>query len=257
MTKFNPLLAIPSPRNIPKTTQAYHSLDVDKLWVKYYPENIAYAHIQRFFLEHREYTHLVISADDLLVQPEQFEALKSSVRANQEEYPVFSGVCNNDMVGGCEFVMAVSLKFPPCNPRRHTYGYGYAFVDARGHNMDRRNPDKRGPAPTGIHHVSFAGFPCMFIRRDILQRLTLRTDYEYNLQYRMPGSSVDTVFCWDCYHAKPQIPIHADFDVKMLHLRGWQDPCMQLLVNVEGVTPYVALTKANEVKPIIVPMPKT
>jgi hypothetical protein len=81
----------------------------------------------------------------------------------------------------------------------------------------------------------------MFIARPILERLKLRTDYEFNLQYRLPGSSVDTVFCWECYQNK--IDIYADFDVKMLHLRGWDDPCMKLLVGIEP--PHAWLQRAD------------
>jgi hypothetical protein len=246
---------VPSPRNIPKTKAALDPIAVDKLWVKYYTEDKAYALIQDFFMKHVEYTHLVLCADDLVVNKEHFDALAHTLRSDPDKYQVLSGVCNTDMTGGNEYTLAVSKRFPPCNPRRHTGSYGYGFIDMRGHNMQRKDPSCREPPPTGVQQVSFSGFPCMFIARPILERLTLRTDYEFNLQYRLPGSSVDTVFCWEAWQNK--IDIYADFDVKMLHLRGWDDPCMKLLVGIEN--PHTWLQKADgytkeiQTEPLIVP----
>jgi hypothetical protein len=239
---FNPLAAVPSPRNVQKTKDALDKIKVDKLWVKYYSEGKAYSIMQNYFLEHEQYTHLVLCADDLIIQPEHFWALAKSVQSDPDKYQVFSGVCNLDIQNENAYQLAVCTKFPPCNPRRHSMGYGYAWIDVRGHNLGRKNVAQRQPCPVGINLVAFSGFPCMFIARPILERITLRTDYEYNLQYRLPGSSVDTVFCWDCYLNK--IPIYADFDVCMLHLRGWADPSMTMLVGKQNPTVY--LHNAND-----------
>jgi hypothetical protein len=248
---FNPLLASPSPRDVPRTKEALQQIPYDKLWVKYYPENEAYPRIQDYFLRHKEYSHLVLCADDLLVEKQHFDALAKSVKADPQKYQVLSGVCNLDMVPGNEYILAVTTLFPPPNPRRHTSGFRYGFMDLRGRNYGRKSAkeEDKVPCPTGIEKVAFSGFPCMFISRSILERLTLRTDYEYNLQYKLPGSSVDTVFCWDCFNNG--IDIYADFSVRMLHLRGWEDPSMELLVGKKEPTMMTFLTNKEKERQIV------
>lgn len=228
--KFNPLIAIPSPRNIPKAKAALDTIDenVDRLWVKFYKEDKAYAIMQSYFAMHQEYTHLVLCPDDLMVYTQHFEALADTVRSDPDLYQVLGGICNFDIVSGNEYRMCVTITFPPCNPRRHLTGHGYTFMNLN---------DRHKPTPKGVQRVSFNGFPCMFIARSVLERLTLRTDWEFNLQFRLPGSSVDTVFCWEAYQNK--IDLYADFDVRMLHLRGWEDPCMKVLTGIEEPRLYL------------------
>lgn len=88
------LIGIPSPRDIPEFIEATVKIDDDKLWVKYYDEYTAYKYIRQFFLKHKEYTHLCLLPDDLIVRVEQYEKLKEQVHLCS--YPVFSGVFNSD-----------------------------------------------------------------------------------------------------------------------------------------------------------------
>ena len=184
---FNPLIVIPSPRNVPKTKRALDTIDenIDRLWVKYFKESSAYNIMQTYFLSHKEYTHMVICPDDLMVFDYHFNALADTVRssaADYDRYPVHGGICNFDM--NDPYMMCVTTEFPPCNPRRHMPGFRFSFMNIN---------DKRKPAPHGVTQVSFNGFPCMFIARSVLEVLRMRTDWEFNLQFRLPGSSVDTV----------------------------------------------------------------
>ena len=52
MKSINPLIAIPSPRDIPEFIKAMDSItDIDKLWIKYSPSYITYPLIRKEFLE--------------------------------------------------------------------------------------------------------------------------------------------------------------------------------------------------------------
>lgn len=88
------LIGIPSPRDIPEFIEATVKIDDDKLWVKYYDEYTAYRYIRQFFLKHKEYTHLCLLPDDLIVKVEQYEKL----RDNAEGFHVLSGVFNSDFL---------------------------------------------------------------------------------------------------------------------------------------------------------------
>src|SRR6476619_4030303 len=72
---MNPLLFIPSPRDIPEVKESVDKLKIDKIWIKYYGQEEAYKTARQYFLEHKEYTHLVIHPDDLLVTPLNLEYL--------------------------------------------------------------------------------------------------------------------------------------------------------------------------------------
>src|SRR6266540_3850211 len=88
---MNPLLVIFQPREIPEFLEATNKLKIDKLWMKYFPQEEAYVTARFWFLEHKEYTHFVILPDDLIVKQEHLDMLSNSF----EQYKIKSGWCNN------------------------------------------------------------------------------------------------------------------------------------------------------------------
>ena len=75
MTKINPLLCCPSPRDIREVYEALRETGYDRLYAKYYPEKTAYNLLRDYFLDHTEYTHLVICPDDLIIKKEHIDSL--------------------------------------------------------------------------------------------------------------------------------------------------------------------------------------
>lgn len=91
---FNPLFFMPSPRNIPEVLESWKNIHHDKFIVKHKPQKEAYAEAKEVFLEHKEYTHLVICPDDLVLTEEEVESLLDD--ALIEEFRVVDGICNLD-----------------------------------------------------------------------------------------------------------------------------------------------------------------
>lgn len=195
------LIGIPSPRDIPEFLEATSKLACDKFWAKYYTEYPAFQHIRNFFLEHKEYTHLAILCDDLVLSNTHMEAL---IHHAEEGYAAIGGVCNvgrEEVWKDCYNVSLTHLT-DPHRPSRH-----YEFITI---------PEARTLAEkTPIVETRFQGFPFTIIRRDIIERFDFSTDGKYN---NKPGRGccTDTVFCWELAHAG--IPMHADLNVVMHHI---------------------------------------
>ena len=193
---------MPSPRDIPEVIETRKTLPVDQLWAKYYPEPEAYERAQHEFLNNpllKNYTHFTIAPDDLVIEPRHYEKLVGDLL--KYDYPVLCGVCN-----------------PYMSPEYRNYVAVCEFNIPRPRWMDGRrldwatvwNPEKEKE----IRKVLFAGFPFMFIRRDIMERVKFRPDYSFNDGVKA-GASMDITFCWDCF--QNDIPIYADFGCHMLH----------------------------------------
>lgn len=161
-----------------------------------------------YFDRHKEYTHIAIAPDDLLVKREHYEALVKTLE--KEDYPVLGGVCNVDMIH--EDHMALTIKSKPHvirGIRREGGINGYTWV------LSREIEDKE------IIEVNFAGMPFLFIRRDIVEQIPLTGDTPYDpnpLERAKIPRSFDCAFCWNC--REKGIPIRVDCRVKMVHLNG-------------------------------------
>ena len=209
-SQLTTLVGVPSPRNITPVLECHDLLrkahpEVPFLYVKYYPELYAYAIIRDYFLNRSKAEYLVLAPDDLTFRVQDFETLLKSV--DEQRFPVFSAVCNLTMVAEQAELLNICIKDPVVIDRK-TRKYNWPSV---------RDPK----LPKGIIKVMFAGFPLMFIRRDIVQDIGFQGDLDDNAlvrkKYRIP-SSFDTVFCWRCY--EHQIPIYVNIDVRLLHLKG-------------------------------------
>jgi hypothetical protein len=206
---INILLGIPSPRDIPQVLEQQDKLPIDKLIIKYYHEWTAYQHMRTQFLRLKEYTHLVIASDDLIVKPEN--VLKLINELEKKDYPVFGGVCsiNGDDLNTINIIRVENM--PTLNERH------YEFIKRK--------------TMSGINQVGYAGFPLMAIRRDLIER------FDFDSQSKLEGGdpdytgNLDLIFCLRC--KENNIPIFVDTDNYMVHLRGhgqikWHDSYVEL-----------------------------
>jgi len=206
---INILLGIPSPRDNDAVISQWPLLPCDKLIIKYYHEWTAYQHMRTWFLSHKEYTHLVIASDDLIVKPENIEKLIEELK--KKDYSVFCGVCSingNDL----NVINIIRTENMPTLNERH-----YDFIKRKD--------------VSGIIEVGFAGFPLMAIRRDMIER------FDFDSQSKLEGGdpdytgNLDLIFCIRC--KENNIPIYVDTDNYMIHLRGhgqikWHDSYVEL-----------------------------
>jgi hypothetical protein len=196
---INPLLFIPSPRDIPRFAEATAKLEIDKLWVKYHPPISSWSTASRLFTEDdrfKEYTHLVILPDDLIITNEHLEMLINDIV--KKDYPVLSGTCNVDISKQNKGKYAVCLELPPIADIRADY-YKWMIEEDRQKLLQHNS----------IHKVKHAGFPLMFIRRDIAEKIPLHLSHL--------KCCADLQFCWDCHDNN--VPIYADLTVVGDHLK--------------------------------------
>lgn len=192
MVQTNPLIISGSPRDIPEVRDITLQIQYDKLLAKYYSEADAYRLLQNFFLEHKEYTHAVICPDDLVVDPTYFNVLKWDVE--QLNPPYLAGIC-------------------PLQWGSHQYACGMTPAHEVGpyHYMEDRDIEyERARQKSPILRVMWEGFACAWIRRDVLEKISLRA---------VSGSmGFDVAFSYDCINHG--IPQYVDSAVKLVHLKN-------------------------------------
>jgi GT2 family glycosyltransferase len=91
---FDPLLAIMHPRDIPDAVAAFRALDVRRAWLQGYTE-WQLAEVVRSLVDDPDipFTHLVMVADDVVVQQPALDAVLALAR---EGRPVVTGWCRLD-----------------------------------------------------------------------------------------------------------------------------------------------------------------
>ena len=207
MQKINPLLCCPSPRDIREVYEALRDTGYDRLYAKYYPEKTAYELMRRYFVDHEEYTHLVICPDDLVIKKEHMDALVEDLQ--KDDYACLSGVCNVDQ-GSNKNYLNITYNLPhPVRmvPEKKQVGWRhYHWVH------------KDEPFNVNIQPFLFSGFACMFIRRDVMEKIKFTDDAAQNGTPSMITGAIDVMFSNVCAILK--IPQMVDTTVRMEHLKG-------------------------------------
>lgn len=204
---INLLLCCPSPRDIPEVQEAWAKLPYDRIEAKYYVERIAYQLLRKFFLEHKEYTHLAICPDDLVIKPEHVQKLLQELE--KHDYPTIAGVCNVNLDDKIEYC-AITHNLPhPTRPDPEKKRIGWRWY--QWYKFDE--------LPDHVFAVPFSGFACQIIRRDMVERYNFLDDakpngYDPKNQFT---SSVDVM--WANTAATENIPLMVDPSVRMRHLK--------------------------------------
>ena len=201
--RVNLLLARCSPRSdIVEVEQENAKLPCDKLIPRYYFEYEAYRTVRNFFLKQKDYTHLVLATDDIVVKPEHIIQLQKDLE--EKDYPVLCGLMNVDqdeyMKDNGNLNISLELALKDRKLRHYTW-------------IKRKDLPK-----DDIFLVKFNGFALMAIRRDIVEKTPFATDGIFRLKGAECGASVDFVFCWFCHDNN--IPVYVDRRIDMQHLRA-------------------------------------
>jgi len=207
MHTVKPLLCSPSPRDISEVYTALKQTRFPRLYAKYFPERIAYNRMRQWFLDHEEYTHMVICPDDLIVEKKHL--LKLIKTLEKKDYPLLSGVCNVDNVDNKNYLnITENLPHPQrMVPKRNQIGWRwYAWI----HKDTKFRPT--------IQSFPFSGFAAMFIRRDVVKRYRFIDDSKFNGTPGLITGAIDVMFANTC--AVEKIPQMVDTSVRMDHLKG-------------------------------------
>jgi hypothetical protein len=193
-----PLLLIPSPRSIETFYDAVDKLkNIDKLWMKYFPQNEAYDLGRNWFLNHPEYESLIILPDDLLVTQKSIDQLIE----DSEFYNIISGYCNNTAGDTTNVDSDIAIGTlppdPPLRGRYHEFRWNTLIT------LDHIS--KVGPEIIPVLHQ---GFALTLIKREIVQRIPFRTS---------AGCCVDSCLSLDL--DRHNIPQFVDLRVKSEHIK--------------------------------------
>lgn len=248
--EINPILIIWTPRgNIPEANEAFDKIDyIDKLWLKYFDKPSVLRETNKFFMEHKEYTHMIIAIDDEVSPPDYVKKLLATLY--EYNLPVLCGCFNycNTGLDGVYYCTWCRPKDPIMWEDKHRIGYSKKSTWEERHkllnvtfepldcdeamnnwkiNRDKESADAiidafhfvteewRLQNIPIIKQIWFQGFPLTVIRRDIYEKIGFRYD-----------GSTDIPWARDC--AAANIPQFCDFSLKLKHLAGPEGRILQV-----------------------------
>lgn len=200
LTYIKVLHAYLQPKDIPEVTDHLDEIPCDKLLIQYYPYPHPHRILREFMIEHKEYTHLAIHTNDLVVTISDYDKMMMNL-FNHPFLEVIAGVCNVDQEGEKD-VWNVCFNLPTLDIKTRVYHW----VKKGGFN--------------GIQRVRFAGFPYMWVKREILENIdsnSQRPIFDGTDLFGKDGYSADLWFSHGLYHSN--IPIYCDSNIEMKHLR--------------------------------------
>lgn len=204
---MNPLVCFGNAYDCKEAIKSFEDLPCDKLRLDYIKYPFQFLEAQKFFLEHKEYTHFVYLSPDLIITKNQFNELKKNVINN--DYDVYGPVCNMDK-GKYSNKLACCLKLPqiPFHLRL------YRFVD-ESHRLYFLEHNVK------ILKVKFNALAFCFIKRSILEKYSFTTlpfkTNEKPIWERKTGYACDLAFAHYCDFSN--IDILVDLRIKTEHLR--------------------------------------
>ena len=225
---IKPLIAYWRPKDIPEVLQALQEIPCDKIYCNYMPYPYNYTISRDFFLSNPEYTHYVALPNDLIPTKEIFRELIDHIK--QQDYPIISGVCNVDTKKYKDKInITANLPMLNYNDRR------YYWISKNRY-------------PNRLVKVPWAGFPFMFIRRDIVEKIPFAKvpfeTHERPVWEEKGGFGGDLAFAWSCHYYK--IPIMVDTSLMMRHLRfhgenlvGKKPPSIEVVLESLNITPQI------------------
>ena len=204
---MNPLIALPSPRDFLTVKEALDRIqEHDKLWVKYSPEHLTYPIIREQFLKNKQYTHLVICPDDLLIDDKnKLQTLFNDYELFPEEERdkiILSGYCNVDTSENSKY--ANITQYDVSNTRQDRTYRWFTLEELENKTDNFLIP------------VMFAGFPLMIIPRSAIEQIPFRNDSSTG-NFDELGCCVDVMFCNDAIAKGYRI--YVDSRVRLYHLK--------------------------------------
>jgi len=219
---MNPLMVVMSVRDFKPCWFWISKVDfLDKLIIKNYPHDIAHKKARDFFLKHKEYSHLLVYAEDVIATPDMIELLIED--AKKHDFPVVSGYCN--------YVLdKKDFNFSDRDLRR------IVVRSASVYKFYTVDDLLSGKLTFPFHRCFFVGLPLTLIRRDVLEKVKFdayRYIEDYTLGYKTRrGIMFDLKFAIDCRNNN--IPIVVDLRALTFHFGDTRK-----YINVKGKKRYV------------------
>ena len=196
---MNPLLAFAQPKDILEVLEEQKKIThIDKLIIRYFDYPYPYHLIRRFFLDHAEYTHLIVYANDEVVKKEHIDMLIQDVL--KWDFPLVTGVMNVDL-DKLKDKMACCFEYPSLRK------------DQRFFNFIPLNSE------SGFIDCGFSG-GVQCIRRDMLEKEKIpygMGEERFNGESRDRGFNSDVVFAY--FFKWTGVHVWADTRIQILHKR--------------------------------------
>lgn len=200
------LFAVFSARDIKEPMRIFEEIKcVDKAMFKYRDVHKNLEFIEKFFVEHKEYTHLILNSDDAMPTDEQIAMIIADVE--KYDFPVIAGCCCEDKLHGD---MRLNVTFLPITKVTETQDWRELDYKQLPQEFANRNM---------LMRVWFQGNSVMCIRRDVVEKVhltyldTLVKKYPYQPWFY--GGDL----AWAYVFSKIGIPQYVDFRCYMEHSR--------------------------------------
>ena len=190
---MKPLLVIFQFRQIPEFLDSVN-FNIDKLWMKFYPQRDAYRIARDWFLN-SDYTHFILLTDDVVVTQKDIDTL-----IDARVLGVVSGWFNGNTTTH-RFDSNISWNLPPNPPYKGTYeDYRFVPID----ELQAKFPTNR----SCLVQVKHQGTALTLLSRDIVRQIPFR---------HSEGCCIDACLALDL--AKAGIPQYVDLIARCKHLK--------------------------------------
>lgn len=224
------LVIIKKAHNLPQFDEAVDKVltRFDKLIFYWYPIHITNVLMRNAFLEqYKEYTHLAILCDDLIVDENSINKLLKHIE--EKDYPFVCGVANYDNTPLKRNYLNVSMSSPG---RTRNYVFNNVVVGSEEHKALLAQPQ-----PVKI---AFMGEPFPIIRRDAAEKFSFNLDDKLLGLNPQDGMNNDVVMSNEA--ADLGIPIMCDFTAFFYHMKTsdiWTENIPLVVGTKESYTKFV------------------
>jgi GT2 family glycosyltransferase len=208
------------------------------VWVKYFPAPASYnVGAQTLFRDFPDCNYLCLIPDDVVINQAAWDKLIEAAKTGK--YDVISGVCNQKCdsdyaINQSNITMDIIPDWAVLDPET---------IDSLWVKIDEL-PQSDEPIK-----VAFSGFPVMFVKKEVLERVGEFTADDQ-------GFNRDVQFCKKL--KKAGINIYCVPTAQFLHLKHHPDPELSASNILTGKKyPQVVFTRPNRLDRVVFPFPKT
>ena len=201
--KINPLLFYMNIADYEEIKKDLKEIPCDQYHTNYMPYPMPHNLAREFFINHKEYTHLIVCPQDLHAKKQHYEKLIKTIK--ETNFDVISSVCNVERPGHRTLSHKWNIcKKIPSKDRTRRY-YNWVPITAK---------------LLGIMQVEFQGFAFTAISRKVMERISIvdgeplfrGATHKTNERF---SAAPDLTFCHNCKAAG--IPIYANTDIRITH----------------------------------------
>ena len=200
---MNPLVCFGNVYDNEQVIEGFNNLPCDKLRMDYVKSPKQFLKAQEFFLNHKEYTHFVYLAPDLIINNSQFQALKQNVKDNKVYGPILNvnKLKYYDKIECC--VNLPTLEF-------FSRQYRWIAAESRIYFLEHNIIELK---------VKYNALAFCFIKRKILENYKF-TEIPYAVKQKPlweaeQGYAVDLAFCHYCDFK--EIDLIVNLNIKLKH----------------------------------------